>query len=87
MQPAGQTIVNAAEVLIGTDFYSGFTISSDCRCAKMYSDTEPSATSSVSGAISGILNYWDVGAAGQGYQYLMPKSVSAFPVSNTVAGM
>src|SRR5262249_17278606 len=42
-QPTGVASPNAAEVLIGTDFYTNFTISSDCRCAKTYSDMKPAS--------------------------------------------
>src|SRR6185312_8873411 len=51
-QPTGIAMPNAAEVLVGTDFFKGFTVSSDCRCAKMFSDMEPAATSKVMGSIS-----------------------------------
>ena len=86
-QPAGQTTPNAAEVLIGTDFYSGFTLSSDCRCAKTFTDMEPSATSTLVGAIGGILVF-DVPFNGTtGYYYLDPKVAADAPITNTVAGM
>jgi hypothetical protein len=86
-QPTGQATPNAAEVLIGTDFYTGFAISSDCRCAKMYSDMEPAAGSKLSGPVSGILVF-DVPFGGTvGYNYLAPQSGADAPITATVPGM
>ena len=86
-QPAGVATPNPAEVLIGTDFYKGFTVSSDCRCAKMYSDMEPSSTSTLSGPIGGLLVF-DVPFGGTtGYYYLDPKVGTDAPITGTMAGM
>lgn len=86
-QPAGIATPNAAEVLIGTDFFKGFTVSSDCRCAKGFMDTEPSATSKLSGTIGGILVFDVPFQSTVGYSYLAPKALTDAPISNTVAGM
>ena len=86
-QPTGITSPNAAEVLIGTDFYKGYTLSSDCRCAKMYNDMEPAATSKLTGTIGGILVFDVPFQATTGYYYLAPKAVTDAPLTNTVAGM
>ncbi|MEO8846571.1 MAG: hypothetical protein ABI591_20100 [Kofleriaceae bacterium] len=86
-QPTGQASPNAHEVLIGTDFYKGFTVSSDCRCAKTFTDMEPSATSTLSGTVGGLLGF-DVPFGGSaGYYYLDPKSATDAPITNLVAGM
>jgi hypothetical protein len=86
-QPAGQTTPNAAEILVGTDFYKGFTLSSDCQCAKMFSDMEPAAGSQLKGSISGILVF-DVPFGGTtGYYYIAPQSGADAAISGTVAGM
>jgi hypothetical protein len=41
--------------MIGTDFYKGFTFSSDCACAAMYHDTLVSGANTMNGSVSGIL--------------------------------
>ena len=75
-----------AEVLIGSDFYKGFTVSSDCRCAKTFVDMEPAATSTLSGTVSGLLVF-DVPFGGSvGYYYLDPQSAADAPITNLVAG-
>ncbi len=86
-QPAGQTSPNAAEVLIGTDFYKGFTISSDCRCAKTFSDTEPATGSKLSGTIGGVLVFDVPFGVTVGYNYLAPKTATDAPITGTVPGM
>ena len=86
-QPAGQSTPNAAEVLIGTDFYKGFTVSSDCRCAKTFSDTEPASASKLSGTIGGVLVFDVPFGSNAGYNYLAPKSLTDAPISGTVPGM
>lgn len=85
-QPPGQAAINANEVLIGTDFYKGFTISSDCRCAKTFINMEPSATSTLSGTVSGLLVFDVPFGATVGYYYLAPKSMTDAPMTNLVAG-
>ncbi|HET9991372.1 MAG TPA: hypothetical protein VFQ65_22735 [Kofleriaceae bacterium] len=86
-QPAGVTSPNAAEVLIGTDFFKGFTVSSDCRCAKTFTDKEPAMTSTLSGTIGGILVFEVPFQSTNGYYYLAPKTLTDAPITNTVAGM
>jgi hypothetical protein len=82
-QPAGQAAPNGAEVLIGTDFYKGFTVSSDCRCAKM---AEPGASSTLIGTVEGILVY-EVGfGATTGFFYLAPKTNASVSISGTMPG-
>jgi hypothetical protein len=85
-QPAGQTAPSTAEVLIGADFLNVFAVTSDCRCAKTAGAMVPSATSQVSGTISGML-VWTVPTVGAGYMYFAPKTNAALPITNTVAGM
>jgi len=86
-QPAGVTSPSASEVLIGTDFFKGFTASSDCRCAKTFTDMEPTATSTLSGTVSGLLVF-DVPFGGTaGYYYLNPQTTADAPITNLVAGM
>jgi hypothetical protein len=76
MQPA--TAVSGMpptdEVLIGTDFYVGFTFSSDCACAGKYKDTVVSAANTVSGSLAGVLvgdvPYMQTTV----YQYIAPKA-------------
>lgn len=55
-QPTGLTpaTANAAEILIGTDFFTSFTVSSDCKCAAMFTDTLVTPTMTAT-ALSGIL--------------------------------
>ncbi|HWE27550.1 MAG TPA: hypothetical protein VHB97_06075 [Polyangia bacterium] len=69
-QPAGVAL-NGAEVLIGTDFYSGFTKSTDCKCYSKYSDTAPGSSTS---KLGGILMYDTVYMSSpvQAYIYLAP---------------
>ena len=86
-QPPGQTAPNPAEVLIGTDFFKGFTVSSDCRCAKMFSDQEPAVASTLGGTIGGLLVFDVPFGTTTGYNYLAPKVVADAPITGTVAGM
>jgi len=86
-QPAGQVSPNAHEVLIGTDFYKGFTVSSDCRCAKTFTDMEPSATSTLSGTVTALLAFDVPFGASAGYYYLAPKIGTDAPIMFLVAGM
>jgi hypothetical protein len=82
-QPAGQTNPSSNEVLIGTDFYKGLTVSSDCRCNAMFSDKAPTASSTISGTISGILIGDSVFGTTNTYQYLAPQADADFPITNT----
>ncbi len=79
--PMTQT-AQAMEVLVGTDFYKGFTFSSDCACAAKFSDTLVSGSNQVMGTISGILEYNDVYMATppDDYQYIAPLTNAAFPI-------
>ena len=86
-QPTGITTPNAAEVLIGTDFYKGVTISSDCRCAKTYMDMEPMSSSVLTGTIGGLLVFDVPYGATTGYYYLDPKIATDAPITPTMAGM
>jgi hypothetical protein len=82
-QPTGQTSPNAAEILVGTDFYKGFTVSSDCQCAAMYSDKEPTTTSQLKQSVAGILIF-DVPFGGTtGYYYIAPTSATDASITNT----
>ncbi len=80
----GQTTPNPAEVLIGTDFFKGFTVTSDCRCAKMFNDMEPGSNSTLSGTVSGILIFDVPFMMTTGYQYLAPKTNADAPLTNLV---
>ena len=72
MQPTG-VMLNAAEVLIGTDFYDKFKESSDCKCASKYTDTLVTMASTTS-KLGGILIYDTVYKSSpvQPYIYLAP---------------
>jgi hypothetical protein len=81
-QPAGQAAVNAAEVLVGTDFYDGFTYTSDCACGPA---TYPTAlllttTTTVVGAITVLLNYDVPYMMTTGYQFIDPITNANFPL-------
>jgi hypothetical protein len=69
-----------AEVLIGTDFYKGFTYSTDCACAAMYKDIMPTPTMTLSGTLSGILIGTTPYMSTTVYQYLAPKMNSEAPL-------
>jgi hypothetical protein len=79
-QPAGQTAVNAKEILVSTDYSSGFKYSTDCACAAMYGDPIPTAGQGVTGNITALLDY-DV-PIGQttGYQYIAPLANASFTI-------
>jgi hypothetical protein len=82
-QPAASTAPDPAEILIGTDFYTGFNVSSDCRCAAMYMDKEVTATSTAT-ALSGILVFDTVYGSMpvKAYQYIAPTSTTDLTLSN-----
>ncbi len=71
-QPTGVAL-NAAEVLIGTDFYNVFKGSSDCACYSKFSDKIVTASSTTS-KLGGILVYDTVymSTPVQAYVYLAP---------------
>src|SRR5262249_24366892 len=77
-QPAGPTTVHAAEVLVGTDLYGGFTYTSDCSCAAMYSSPLPTASQGVTGSVTAVLDF-DTATSG-GYQYLEPLLNTSFNI-------
>jgi hypothetical protein len=79
-QPAGQTTVNPKEVLIGTDFYTGFKTTGDCACGAMYMDPVPTATQGTLGTVSALLVYDVPSGQSTGYQYLEPLTDAAFPI-------
>ena len=79
-QPAGQATVNAKEVLVGTDFYGGFTYTTDCACASMYMQPLPTAGQGVTGAITALLNYDVPYMQTVGYQFLSPLTNAAFTI-------
>jgi hypothetical protein len=90
-QPAGQATPNAGEVLIDRRFpdgffTAGFTVSSDCRCAKAEQDTEPSAISSLSGTVAGILIFDVPGAANSAFMAIAPTNNADAPITGTVPG-
>jgi hypothetical protein len=84
MQPAGQTMVNANEVLIGTDFHGTFTANSECGCISAKTSAPYpgliSASSTLSGSVSGIL-FYDANN-GVGYQLLAPLKDADAPITN-----
>lgn len=79
-QPAA-VAASADEVLIGTDFYSGFKVTSDCRCASQFGDKLVTATTSISGTLSGILVYDVPFMMTTGYQYIAPVSAADAPLT------
>ena len=81
--PAGQTMVNPAEILIGTDFFADFKVSSDCMCAATFKNKVPTTNSVVApGKISGFVNFDS--ASGTGYQFFSPDSDAGFPITATM---
>ena|GEM_PF-3407153 len=81
-QPAGQLTPLATEILISTDFYSTFNASSDCRCAAKFSNKEPTATTTLTGAVSGILLYDVPVGSSTGHQMFAPLSTASAPLTN-----
>ncbi|MCU1277388.1 MAG: hypothetical protein JWM53_934 [bacterium] len=72
-QPAAATAPDPTEVLIGTDFFTTFKMTSDCRCYTMFTDT-PVTTAMSTTKLGGILIYDTVFGSmpAKGYQYLSP---------------
>jgi hypothetical protein len=71
---------DAKEVLIGTDFYKQFTMSSDCQCAGGHAGTTvpTTATKWMSGMpMTGILIHDVPFGATAGYQYFAPTPATA----------
>ena len=83
-QPAGQTSPSANEVLFGTDYYTTFKANTECTCLSS-STMMPypgllQSTSTLSGAVKGILFYDAYSSAG--YQYLSPVADADAPITN-----
>ncbi len=76
-QPTAVATPDPARVLIGTDFYKTFVVSSDCKCAAMFSDTQvtPAMTTT---KLDGILVYDTVFGSSPvvPYQYLAPLATT-----------
>jgi hypothetical protein len=79
-QPAGQTAVNDKEVMVGTNFYGGFTYTTDCNCGQKYMQPVPTATQGVTGSITAVLDYDVPYGSTTGYQYLNPLTNAAFMI-------
>ncbi len=84
-QLAGQTTVNAAEVLFGTDYYGGFTAQSECTCvSSKTSKPYPgllASNSTLMGPVTAIL-FFDTTSAGVAYQYISPLTNADAPITN-----
>jgi hypothetical protein len=78
-QPAPPANVSSQEVLIGTDFYTGFKVAGDCACAASHGDPLLMPTSTLSGTLSGILIFDPTG-----YQYVAPQYAADAPITNTM---
>ncbi|MGZ3406431.1 MAG: hypothetical protein ACXVAN_08325 [Polyangia bacterium] len=80
MQPAGQATPPANEVLIGTDFYKNFEVSSDCQCSGAHAGVTVPATATKwpkTVAMTGILIYDVPFGMTTGYQYCAPQPTTA----------
>jgi hypothetical protein len=80
-QPMGQTTVNPKEVLISTDYFTGFNYTTDCAC-NTHSDPEPTSGQGTTGAIKAILDYDVPYGSTTGYQYLAPLMAADFTIKN-----
>jgi hypothetical protein len=79
---------NAKEILIGTDYYKNFTVSSDCQCATTPTTVPAAATTWPMGmAMSGILGYDAPIGSATGYKYFspIPATAGAGALTGTVA--
>jgi hypothetical protein len=76
-QPAAVSTASTGEILIGTDFYTGFKYSADCKCFAGFGDTAVLASNSVDNGttIQGILVY-NAPPSGTPYVYLAPTTNS-----------
>jgi hypothetical protein len=82
-QPTAVVNPDAHEILIGTDFFSsGFIAMSDCRCAATLMDKLVTASSTLTGSLSGILTFEVPLNATVGYQYVAPQSMSDAAITN-----
>jgi hypothetical protein len=79
-QPAS-TGTNPAEILVETDFYRTFQVTSDCRCAMQFMDKLVTPQSTITGAIQGILMH-DAPPGGTPNVYLAPQSATDAPLTN-----
>ena len=76
---------NDKEILIGTDFYSDFKVSSDCQCAKTPTTVPAQGTTWASGKpITGVLIYTVPFGASAGYRQFSPTQM---PDSTTLTGL
>jgi len=87
-QPAASATTDK-EVLIGTDFYTAFKVSSDCQCAGARADkgtTVPSDTTvwPANTPVTGVLLFSAGTTVESGHQSFSPTE--AGPLTNTVAG-
>lgn len=73
VQPTGAATPDPTEVIIGTDFYTAFTLTSDCRCASKFSTTPVTMAMSTT-KLGGVLLYESVFGSmpAKTYQYLAP---------------
>jgi hypothetical protein len=78
VQPPGVTTPNMQEVLVGTDFYSTYTVATDCACDTMFSVKTPAANSSTT-VLGGILLFDSqyMAMPPNYYSYLAPLSPTA----------
>lgn len=76
-----QPATSASELLVGTDFYTSFTWSSDCRCLAQFGDTAPTSSQSIPSTktLAGVLIY-DAPPGASGYQYVAPTAAADFPL-------
>ena len=79
-QPAGQATANPKEVLVGTDFYTGFKTTTDCVCGPKHSAPVPVAGQGTSGSVTALLDYEVPFGATTGYLYVAPLLDASFPI-------
>jgi hypothetical protein len=82
-QPAAVAKPDAAEVLVGTDFYKDFTVSTDCACASHFMNTLLTPTKTVQGTIHAILGYnvpFGATSDATAAQFISPLSDADFPL-------
>jgi hypothetical protein len=77
------------EILIGTDFYYDFQVSSDCQCAGARADKgvtvpDTGTTWPANATVNGIIGFSGGTTADSGYQYFSPTEKG--PLTGTVAG-
>lgn len=80
-----QTTSDSHEILIGTNFYKDFQVSSDCQCAKTPTTVPAANTVWASGKpITGILNYDVAVGASAGFKIFSPTQM---PDSTTLTNL